>query len=320
VRDKLHVNANPSASQTWALHVGWNDPDVCAAYLAMVDADSTTVDPHKMGYVPYPAGLVAFRQGVVTELIVQQAQYISDVRGGVARIDQPVTIDAVGPYILEGSKPGAAAMACWLAHKTIPLDHANHGRIVRSSLLSAQKLKRLLDYHRKVFVQIDRECFGDQRSDAPFTFLPLSVPDTSIVCFVAVPMAWHGGELIRADVDLSWLNALNERIYDALSISESDTGPLLPYAQAYFVSRTWFRASQYAAGSIGGVLDHLGVTAEAYESHGLFVLRSTVMNPFYAEAESQGMDYLAGFVRELHIAARQAVEALKHGHDHQRST
>src|SRR4030095_1717634 len=61
VRDKLHVNANPSASQTWALHVGWNDPDVCAAYLAMVDADSTTVDPHKMGHAPYPAGLVALR-------------------------------------------------------------------------------------------------------------------------------------------------------------------------------------------------------------------------------------------------------------------
>jgi hypothetical protein len=143
------------------------------------------------------------------------------------------------------------------------------------------------------------------------------VPDTSIVCFVAVPMAWHGGELVRADLELSWINALNERIYDALSISGSDAGPHLPYAQPYFVSRTWFRKTQYAARSIGGVLDHLGVASDAYEAHGLFVLRSTVMNPFYAEAESQGVDYLAGFVRELHTAARRAVEALKNAHDGQ---
>ena len=132
VRDKLRVAANHSASQTWALQVSWSDPEVCAAFLAMVDADSTTVDPHKMGYVPYPAGLIAFRQGVVTELVAQQAQYISDINGVVAPLDQPVHIEAVGPFILEGSKPGAAATACWLAHKTIPLDHLHHGRMVRT--------------------------------------------------------------------------------------------------------------------------------------------------------------------------------------------
>ena len=108
--------------------VRWADRDIYAAFLAMADADSTTVDPHKMGFVPYPAGIVAFRNGLVTELIVEHAQYISDDAGGVkawqSTVDQPVHIDAVGPYIVEGSKPGAAALACWLAHKTIPFERA----------------------------------------------------------------------------------------------------------------------------------------------------------------------------------------------------
>src|SRR5262249_49086852 len=85
--------------------------------------------------------------------------------------------------------------------------------------------------------------------------------------------------------------------------------PRLPYGQPYFVSRTWFREEQYAARSIHGLLDHLGITPEDYTTHGLFVLRSTVMNPLYSEAESQGVDYLAGLVKELHAAPRRALEA-----------
>jgi glutamate/tyrosine decarboxylase-like PLP-dependent enzyme len=101
--------------------VRWAERSVYAAFLAMADADSTTVDPHKLGFTPYPAGIVAFRNGLVTEHIIERAQYISDEAGGIKAIDQPLRIDAVGPYILEGSKPGAAALSCWLAHTTIPL-------------------------------------------------------------------------------------------------------------------------------------------------------------------------------------------------------
>ena len=57
------------------------------------------------------------------------------------------------------------------------------------------------------------------------------------------------------------------------------------------------------------MLDRLGITPEDYTTHGLFVLRSTVMNPLYTEAESQGVDYLAGLIRELHAVTRRAIEA-----------
>ena len=152
----------------------------------------------------------------------------------------------------------------------------------------------MLDYHRKLFAQIDSECSDEQRCAHPFTFVPLSTPDTNIVCFVAVPMAWRGRDLVRVALDLPQINTLNERVYKALSLSGSGEAPRLPYAQPYFVSRTWFRQAQYAAHSIHGVLDRLGITPEQYNAHGLFVLRSAVMNPLYTEAESQGVDYLAG--------------------------
>lgn len=62
-RDRLRIANGPAASHGWMLQVSWSDPEVCAAFLATVDADSTTIDPHKLGYIPYPAGLVAFKQG-----------------------------------------------------------------------------------------------------------------------------------------------------------------------------------------------------------------------------------------------------------------
>ncbi len=43
-------------------------------------------------------------------------------------------IGDIGSYILEGSKPGAAAASCYLAHKTIPLDIEGHGAIIKSTL------------------------------------------------------------------------------------------------------------------------------------------------------------------------------------------
>ena len=292
--------------------VRWADRDIYAAFLAMADADSTTVDPHKMGFVPYPAGIVAFRNGLVTEHIVERAQYISDEAGGIkaggiTTGDQPLSIGAVGPYIVEGSKPGAAALSCWLAHETIPLNVHGHGQIVRTTLLSAKKLFKHLANHRHHFEEIHAEVIGDERCSLPFTFAPLFEPDTNIVCFIARPMRWEEGKLAPTDWRLPWLNLLNELIYGATSIAPLDGRRPPPAVQPFFVSRTRFEQRQYDAGAIAPLLDHVGIDADEYRRHGLFVLRSTVMNPWYGEAEAVGVDYLRQFVHHLHGAAVSAM-------------
>jgi glutamate/tyrosine decarboxylase-like PLP-dependent enzyme len=298
-----------------AVHkITWDSPDVYKAFLAMPDADSIVVDPHKMGYTPYPAGVIAFKNGLVTELLTQRAQYISDEREGVKAIDQLIEIKAVGPYILEGSKPGAAATACWLAHKTIPLTVAGHGKLVRTSLLNAKKLFWYLQHHRKNFEVFEAICgFGTKnkaKCPHPFTFIPLTNPDTNIICFITAPLAWRNNKLVRANLPLPQLNQLNRRIHASLDIPKADRGTQTPYAKEYFLSQTVFEKEQYSSQVIAFVLNYLQISPQQYDEHGLVVLRSTVMNPFYYTAQQEGMDYLAGFVQQLHKVARGVIEQI----------
>jgi glutamate/tyrosine decarboxylase-like PLP-dependent enzyme len=297
------------------VEVSWNDAETYKAFLAMGDADSITIDPHKMGYVPYPAGIIAFKNQMVTELMTQKAQYISDECPGIKDANQPTSIQAVGPYVLEGSKPGAAAAGCWLAHTAIPLTFLGHGQIIKASLLSARKLNRYLLNHRHMFRTFEDELFGGELlSRHPFTFVPLYEPDTNVILFAAVPMSWQNKTLVPVDMALARVNALNKRIYQELSIPGSAPKThvgvgksRMPYGQSYFVSRTRLEESQYSFRWIAKTLDRLGISEKEYKAQGLFVLRAVVMNPLYQTAESEGKDYLLDFVRHLHQLARAIV-------------
>ncbi|KAI3338448.1 pyridoxal-dependent decarboxylase domain-containing protein [Ustulina deusta] len=86
---------------------------------AMRYADSITVDPHKAGYIPYPAGGLCYRDGRMRFLVTWTSPYLS--RGSVT---------SIGIYGVEGSKPGAAAMSAWLSNKTIGLNQEGYGSLL----------------------------------------------------------------------------------------------------------------------------------------------------------------------------------------------
>lgn len=44
---------------------------------ALKDADSITIDPHKSGYIPYPAGALCYRDGRMKNLLIWSAPYIA---------------------------------------------------------------------------------------------------------------------------------------------------------------------------------------------------------------------------------------------------
>lgn len=307
LREKFEVDVSTGHPDLRTLEVHWGDHDTIAALLAVADGDSTTVDPHKMGYVPYPAGVVAFRHGAVTEFVTQRAQYISDEKGGIGSFESG-KIAGFGPYILEGSKPGAAALACWLAHRTIPLTVDGHGKIVRTTLLSARRLWRLLTYHQHLFdrFEAERDVPGKSR---PFTFIPIAEPETNLVCFVARPMVWDEGKMEAGAVPLAEINRLSRAVYDSASIPGSRSHQKPSAVQPFFVSRTQFEERQYTAESLAELLERLGVSPEEYRKEGLFVLRSTTMNPWHGEAERAGIDYLFEFVRFLHTVAAEAMDS-----------
>ena len=65
-------------------------------------ADSITVDPHKLGYLPYPAGMIIFKRRKYLEILYQSAPYL----------------EGIAPTI-EGSRPGSNVAATWLSLRAL---------------------------------------------------------------------------------------------------------------------------------------------------------------------------------------------------------
>lgn len=82
-------------------------PYVEEQYSNLQYADTITIDPHKSGFCPYPAGALCYRNGDMRYFI---AFLHPEVYHGE---DDPT----MGVYGIEGSKPGAAPTAVFASHK-----------------------------------------------------------------------------------------------------------------------------------------------------------------------------------------------------------
>jgi len=277
------------------LELHWGSKEVPSAFLAFPRAESIVVDPHKMGYVPYPCGIVAFRNDRVRHFLAQEAPYISspaDQQCFTRRYQAP---QSVGPYILEGSKPGAAAAACWLSHRMIPPTVEGYGEIMRASVSAARELyEQLIHWEQSARANL---------AEPAYRFVSISVPppDTNIVCFVIQR---------KASRSLAAMNALGEAVYKRLTIDAAGGSQDYAYSQPFFISRTRFHLPQYSARSVAELLERAGVEPAAYPAEGIFVLRATVMSPYIVLAAETGhkQDLLDEFVVTL---ARITEEELK---------
>lgn len=252
-----------------ATGLDWPDAEWVRAIVALGWADSATIDPHKLGYVPYPAGAILLRDRRARDLVATDPSYLSP------HVDPGSPPEPfLGRFILEGSKPGAAAAAVWLSHKVLPLDENGYGYLIERTVAGARRLYRALkeaDLH-------------------PFRVVLLAPPDLNIVTYLL-----HHPSL----VSLRDLNRFNELVYLELSLARP-TGP-----PNYIITRTRLQSPMYD-GAIGPILDGIGgVTLDQWRASGLdglVLLRSTVMDPFLAEPGA-GPDHVAGLVRELRRAA-----------------
>ena len=130
-------------------------------YAAMAEADSVTVDPHKAGYVPYPAGSICYRNSAMRDLISLKAPVVF----------HSALEPTVGIYGVEGSKPGAAAAATWLAHKVIPLSQSGYGKILGQCMWTSKRM------YCRLVTMADRDQDPNRRySLTPFQMLPAERP------------------------------------------------------------------------------------------------------------------------------------------------
>ena len=288
----FHVHADAcfggyAASVTWRADGGrrtaeeiradsggeWPEDGWLAAMRALGDVDSVTIDPHKLGYIPFPAGAFLLRDRRARELVAVDPPYLAPTVG----LDSAEDF-FLGRFIFEGSKPGAAAAAVWLSHKVLPLDASGHGFLVTEAVRGARRLHRALA----------------EADMGALRVILLPAPDINIVCWLL-----HHPSLRT----LETTNALNEAIYARLSHQSAGATP------EYMVTRTRFQSPMYD-GAVDPLLVELGVcTPDEWRragKEGLVVLRSTVMDPFAAEP-GPGPDHVAGLVQAIRRAGEEAL-------------
>jgi glutamate/tyrosine decarboxylase-like PLP-dependent enzyme len=250
----------------------WPSDQWVQSVSALEKADSVSIDPHKLGYVPYPAGAFLLKDRRGRELVATDPPYLA-VATSTTGGEQPV----IGRFIFEGSKPGAPVAATWLSHRTIPLNSGGHGRLIAATLEAARNLHEFLG-----------------ASDlSPFRVVRLPVPDLNIVCFFL-----HHPSLET----LAALNALNERIYEQMS-------PAAKLPSPYIISHTRLTWPAYEQ-VINTLISSLGDDKESYKDtdQGLTVLRATVMNPF---SGPDGAGSLARFTCAVRRVAATALADLE---------
>lgn len=275
-------------------------------------ADSITVDPHKSGYIPYPAGALCYRNGAMRDLVTFSAPVVFH---GDAE-------PTVGIYGIEGSKPGAAAAAVYLSHRVIRPSHSGYGKIIGEALFSCRKLyARLLSMAGPTdpFIVVPvprlpserrgedptaerariRELIDHKSSDeirgnrAALALLREIGPDENILSYAFNFRRPDG----TVNADLKQANDFNTAIYRRLSIRPGED----VYGRDMVVSTTDLSADTYGSAFIENYKHRLGTASSPGGT--VTVLRSVVMDPWVTETAS------GSFIDVLERALRGAVLA-----------
>ena len=246
-------------------------PHVHAAVAALARTDSITIDPHKLGYLPYGAGAFLCRDHRAMALLAESADYVFHdhaPRGYRARYRN------LGQFIPEGSKPGANAAAVYVTHKVLPLDHAHFGQ------LPAQTVRAAEAFHAEALA------FAGRVRDRVRVTVPFP-PDSNLVCVAFNPVG---------NRDLAAANAFARRLHDDLRVD-----PRAPLQdRSFFGSATTLRPQALGEAGMRRILDALGLDPAAdgdAEDH-LVILRHTLMNPWLIDRHN-GISYIALYFRHL---------------------
>ncbi len=255
--------------------IDWPSKSLYESYRAISRADSVTIDPHKMGYIPYAAGGIAVRDGRILDLIAYAAAYVCE-----AGEDSPLLL---GSCIMEGSKSGAAAAAVWTTHRAVPLTIVGYGQIIGRSIELAQIFTQALKKTRELRV-----------NGRTFIVEPLvKSPDFNIIC-----MAFNA----KGNTNLEAMNGLNQRIYNESSYL---SGPV--YMNNWITSKTALSKADYGDAPVD-FLKRLGIPRNEWDRvQSVYVLRLCILNPFIAHYDNF-QEVWTNFIDEIKRKIGQAVQ------------
>lgn len=308
----MQYNLNIKEKRTFNFEIEGDDLNFVSAYLAFKYADSVTIDPHKMGYMPYPCGVIAFRNDRIRHLITQDAPYITSSKSSILVHTPPLhssadlskeiyteadikqrPIDAFAPFILEGSKPGASAASLWLTLKCMPLSISSYGILIKNSLLSARSLYTYIKKWSEIQFKLG--------NSIPYEIIPLSdkEPDLNIVVFAIKSKTNHTPK----ESTIQYMNKLAEKVYDKYTIQVEEGEKTYSYGQSFFLSKTPFKEPLYTYSSLENFFhrNNIKCSPDEYKQNGLIVLRATLMNPYLWEYKiNKNFDIIHDFMCDLH--------------------
>ena len=262
-------------------------PSECshAAVAALHRCDSITVDPHKLGYLPYGAGAFVCRDQRAMNLLTEDADYVFDGEGAD---DYFGRFRKLGRFIIEGSKSGAAAAAVYVTHRVLPLDHDHFGRITGETIHSAEAF----------LARAGR--FAEAMADLLHVCVPFA-PDSNLVCLALNP---------RDNRDVAGMNAFVRSLHDELRCDPAQA----VQAREFYGSMTTLRPEALGPTDTARVLAELGLDpATLLPEHDgadrLVILRHTLMNPFLTDREN-GISYIDLYFEYLERRVRALLPAV----------
>lgn len=239
--------------------------DVYNGFKGIEGVESVTIDPHKMGYVPYAAGGIAIKYKAMRNVISYFAPYVFEK--GVSAPDM------LGAFILEGSKAGATAAGVWTAHQILPLNVSGYGKLVGTTIEAAHRFR---DFLSSLSFQI-----GEKTIEV----FPLNQPDFNMVdwCFK-----------VKGMNSLKEINELNEKMFDYSSYLDGAV-----YGNKFITSHTSFSNQDYGESPLY-FIKQLGFDDTEWNKVGsVTLLRAAIMTPyltddkifnFYAEGIRKAME------------------------------
>ncbi|KJB85334.1 decarboxylase [Paenibacillus sp. E194] len=224
----------------------WLTEDVYEAFKAMSKVESITIDPHKMGYIPYSAGAIVIQDIRMRDAISYFATYVFEKGADIPAL--------LGAYILEGSKAGATAAAVWTAHKVLPLNVTGFGKLMGASIEGAYRFynflkERTFNVNGKVI-----------------KLHPLTKPDFNMVDYVFNE---------EGNTDLEKMNKLNHDFFDYASYVKGGL-----YSNEFITSHTDFAIPDYGNSPLEFV-NSLGFSREEWDRAGkVTILRACALSPY----------------------------------------
>jgi len=243
----------------------------CAAF---AQSESITVDPHKMGYTPYGAGAFVIKNGFLKEFVAEKAAYIFD---DTSEKDEDKLKDFhLGKYILEGSKPGAAAASVYFSNKMIPLSFDGYGAQLYELCTIANDFYELL-----------LKC-NNEWIKKGFQFIPVGRPQTNIQCF----LVFH-----KSMQSIEEVNQFNKKLTEYFGIKKSAN----IQSHEYIISSTKVHhPSKFS-------ISNKELSSLENNSDGVVLMRTVFMNRWVRKSQSKKIPYLNDFLNKVMKTAESLI-------------